>query len=111
MGQSNHFSTKSVFGLLISLIDDQIISKAVKEHDSYHYTKKFKTRDHLLGMLFCSFAKCNSLCEVSGAMPGLSGKTENFQLHHIPKKSTLSDANNTNVHFNLVHAVDEIIQW
>jgi len=44
-------------------------------------------------MLFCSFAKCNSLREVSGAMLGLSGKTENFQLSHIPKRSTLSDAN------------------
>lgn len=44
-------------------------------------------------MLFCSFAKCNSLREVSGAMLGLSGKTESFQLSHIPKRSTLSDAN------------------
>ncbi|MFN4198545.1 MAG: IS4 family transposase [Flavobacterium sp.] len=46
-------------------------------------------------MLFCSFAKCNSLREVSGAMLGLSGKTEGFQLSHIPKRSTLSDANKT----------------
>ena len=31
-------------------------------------------------------------------MLGLSGKTENFQLNHIPKRSTLSDANkNRNV--------------
>jgi hypothetical protein len=44
-------------------------------------------------MLFCSFAKCNSLREVSGAMLGLSGKTESCQLSHIPKRSTLSDAN------------------
>ena len=44
-------------------------------------------------MLICSFAKCNSLREVSGAMLGFSGKTESFQLSHIPKRSTLSDAN------------------
>jgi hypothetical protein len=44
-------------------------------------------------MLFCSFAKCTSLREVSGAMLGLSGKTKHFQLNHIPKRSTLSDAN------------------
>ena len=49
-------------------------------------------------MLLGSFAKCNSLREVSGAMLGLSGKTANFQLNHIPKRSTLSDANkNRNV--------------
>ena len=44
-------------------------------------------------MLFCAFAKCCSLREVSGAMLGLSGKTKHFQLNHIPKKSTLADAN------------------
>jgi len=30
---------------------------------------------------------------VSGAMLGLSGKTKHFQLQHIPKRSTLADAN------------------
>jgi len=44
-------------------------------------------------MLFCSFAKWNSLREVSGAMLGLFGKTESFQWSHSPKRSTLSDAN------------------
>lgn len=93
MGKSNYFSTKSVFGQLLSLIKDKTISDAVKKHDSDRYVKKFKSKDHLLSMLFCSFAKCNSLREVSGAMLGLSGKTNAFGLKHIPKRSTLSDAN------------------
>ncbi len=93
MSKSKHFSTKSVFGQLISLIDEKIIKNAVKSTNADRYVKKFTTKDHLISMLFCSFAKCNSLREVSGAMLGLSGKTENFQLSHIPKRSTLSDAN------------------
>ena len=93
MSKSNYFSSKSVFGQLISLIDDKKIKDAVKNHDSDRYVKRFKSKDHLISMLFCSFAKCNSLREVSGAMLGLSGKTEGFQLSHIPKRSTLSDAN------------------
>jgi hypothetical protein len=93
MSKSNYFSSKSVFGQLISLIDDKKIKDAVKNHDSDRYVKRFKSKDHLISMLFCSFAKCNSLREVSGAMLGLSGKTESFQLGHIPKRSTLSDAN------------------
>lgn len=98
MSKSTHFSTKSVFGQLISLISDGIIQSAVKKTDSDRYVKKFKTKDHLISMLFCVLGKCNSLREVSGAMLGLSGKTENFQLNHIPKRSTLSDANkNRNV--------------
>lgn len=93
MGKNSHFSTKSVFGQLISLIDDSIIQKEVKKCASDRYTKRFKTKDHLISMLFCSFSKCTSLREISGAMLGLSGKTAGFQLQHIPKRSTLSDAN------------------
>ena len=44
-------------------------------------------------MHFYSLAKCNSLREVSRVMLGLSGKTDSLQLSHIPKRSTLSDAN------------------
>lgn len=93
MGKSTYFSSKSVFGQLISLIDDLMITRAVKKCNSDRYTKKFKTKDHLISMLFCSFSKCTSLREVSGAMLGLSGKTSSFQLNHIPKRSTLSNAN------------------
>lgn len=93
MGKSTYFSSKSVFGQLISLIDDLMITRAVKKCNSDRYTKKFKTKDHLVSMLFCSFSKCTSLREISGAMLGLSGKTSSFQLNHIPKRSTLSDAN------------------
>ena len=93
MSKSNYFSSKSVFGQLISLIDSSMIKSAVKKNDSDRYVKHFKTKDHLISMLFCSFAKCSSLREVSGAMLGLSGKTDSSQLSHIPKRSTLSDAN------------------
>ncbi len=93
MGKSNYFSSKSVFGQLISLLDDSMIRKEVKKCNSDRYTKRFTTKDHLISMLFCSFSKCTSLREISGAMLGLSGKTRGFQLNHIPKRSTLSDAN------------------
>lgn len=93
MDKSTHFFGTSVFGQLISLIEPRIIQRSVQKHQSDYYVKKFKTKDHLISMLFSSFAKCTSLREVSGAMLGLSGKTKHFQLNHIPKKSTLSDAN------------------
>jgi len=93
MNKNTFFFGQSVFGQLISLIETTIISKATKTCESDRYIKKFKTKDHLISMLFCVFAKCTSLREVSGAMLGLSGKTKHFQLDHIPKKSTLGDAN------------------
>jgi hypothetical protein len=93
MDKSKHFFGNSVFGQLISLIDNNIVEKTAKDCKSDRYIKKFTTKDHLISMLFCVFAKCTSLREVSGAMLGLSGKTKHFQLEHIPYKSTLSDAN------------------
>ena len=93
MDKSTHFFGQSVFGQLISLIDNRLITEAATASKSDRYVKRFTTKDHLISMLFCAFAKCTSLREVSGAMLGLSGKTKHFQLRHIPKRSTLADAN------------------
>lgn len=93
MNKTIHSFGNSVFGQLITLIDSKIITDSSKSCNSDRYVKKFTTKDHLISMLFCAFAKCTSLREVSGAMLGLAGKTKHFQLNHIPKKSTLGDAN------------------
>lgn len=93
MDKSTHFFGQSVFGQLISLIDDSLISRAVKKFQADRYVKKFKTKDQLISMLFCVMGKCNSIREVCGAMLGLKGKTKHFALSYIPRRSTLSDAN------------------
>jgi len=93
MGKSTHFFGNSVFGQLISMIDETIINRNTRKHNSDRYIKRFTTRDHLISMLFCVFAKCCSLREVSGAMLGLSGKTKHFRLENLPYRTTLSDAN------------------
>jgi hypothetical protein len=93
MDKSTYFFGTSVFGQLISLIDDNFIVSAAKKHQSNRYVKRFSLKDHLISMLFCAFSNCSSLREVSGAMLGLSGKTKHFKLEHIPYRSTLADAN------------------
>lgn len=74
------FFKQTVFGQLISLIKSDLVKSAVKTHNSDYYTKKFTTSDHLISMLFSCFANCSSLREVAGAMLGLKGKTNHFQL-------------------------------
>lgn len=93
MSKNTHFFGQSVFGQLISLIDNRIISRNAQKHKADYHVKKFTTKDHLISMLFGVFAKITSLREVSGAMLGLSGKTKHFQLESLPYRSTLSDAN------------------
>jgi chromosome condensin MukBEF MukE localization factor len=87
MGKNKYFSTKSVFEQLISLIDDSMIQKAVKKHDSDSYVKDFKCKDHLISMVFCCLKKCDSLREVAGGMLGLSGKTQTVRINHLLKKA------------------------
>lgn len=93
MDKSTHFFGQSVFGQLMVHLDAINLRSISQKHKADHYVKRFKSTDHLISMLFCVFAKCSSLREVSGAMLGLSGKTKHFKLEHIPYRSTLSDAN------------------
>jgi len=80
MNKTTFFFGQSVFGQLISLIDETIFSNASKFCNSDRSVKKFKTKDHMISMLFCSFAKCKSLREVASAMLGLPGKTQTFSI-------------------------------
>lgn len=98
MDKSNYFFGQSVFGQLISLIDSNLVSTVVRDYQSDFCTKRFTTHDHLISMLFTCFSHCSSLREVSGAMLGLKGKTEHFQLKNLPYRSTLSDANKRRSH-------------
>jgi hypothetical protein len=98
MNKSSYFFGQSVFGQLISLLDLNKIKTISKKHMSDYYVKKFDTSDHLISMLFSTFANCTSLREVAASMLGLKGKMNHFQLKHIPYRSTLSDANKRRSH-------------
>ena len=93
MSKSIHFFSQTVFGQLTSLIDRTIIESCVFQTRSDRYCKGFTTKDHLFSMLFSSLSQCNSLREVVAGCLGLLGKKEQIGLKHLPRKSTLSDAN------------------
>ena len=75
------------------MIDETIIIRNTRKHNSDRYIKRVTSKDHLISMLFCVSAKCYSLREVSGAILGLSDKTKYFKLENLSYRSTLSDAN------------------
>ena len=98
MNKSNYFFGQSVLGQLISLLDLNKIKTLGRKYLSDRYIKKFDTSDHLISMLFSTFAHCTSLREVASSMLGLKGKMSHFQLKHIPYRSTFSDANKRRSH-------------
>lgn len=93
MSKYDGFIGQPVFTQLLSFIDFGIISKVVDRHDSDRYYKKFKTKDHLITMLYSVFHKCTSLREVTSGMQACLGKLSHLGLSYYPRRSTLADAN------------------
>lgn len=98
MSKYESFIGQPVFSQLLSFIDYRIITKAVKKHDSDRYYKRFKTKDHLITMLYCVFHKCTSLREVTSGMQACIGKLNHLGLSYCPRRSTLADANKSRSH-------------
>jgi hypothetical protein len=93
MNKSTHFSGQPTFNQLLKLIPRELISKAVQEHGSDRYYKKFTTLHHLITMLFACFGSCSSLREVVTGMRALEGRLSSSGMKHLPARSTFSEAN------------------
>ena len=91
--QSTIFTGQPVFCQILSRIPRSIISKCVKENNSDHYYKTFKSYDHLVSMLFTAFTGCKSLREVATGLQAWHNRLGHLGLKNVPRRSTLSDAN------------------
>lgn len=98
MGQSKNFSGKPIISQVLGLIPRDLIYRTAAKHQSDRYTKKFKTYDHLVTMLYSVLSDCTSLRELSTAMLACEGKLSHLDLKSFPKRSTLSDANTRRSH-------------
>ena len=63
----------------------------INKYQSDRYYKAFKTRTHLITLLFGIFSRCDSMTEIVEGMRALGGKLSYFGLHKAPAKSTASD--------------------
>jgi hypothetical protein len=93
MNKSTFFSGQPVLSQLISLIPDAHISRISHMHQSDRYYKTFKSRDHLIAMLYACFHNCSSLREVVTGLEASYNKLIHLGIRNIPRRSTLSDAN------------------
>ena len=93
MGKSIHFTGQPIFNQLLFLIPRSTIKRLVRYHRGDRYTKKFKTYDHLVTMLFSVFHRCTSLREVITGMQAGSSRLHHLGVLNSPRRSTLADAN------------------
>jgi hypothetical protein len=93
MDKTTTYLGQPIFTQVLSLIDDTLISKACKEHQSNKHSKSLKFKDHLVTMLYSVFARCTSLREVQTGLELCNGKLNHLNLTKVPARSTLSDGN------------------
>lgn len=87
------FSGQPVFSQLTGMINRSTFASLVKEHDADRYSKRCKSWEHFICMLYCIMNNCTSLREVTRGIAAYGDKLNHLGLTYTPPRSTLSDAN------------------
>ena len=83
----------SLFSQIISKLDRAKFNKLVKSHDSNKHQKGFDSWSHLVSMLFCQFAKSQSVRDISNGLRSATGNLSHLGMSKAPAKSTVSYQN------------------
>ena len=86
-------SNISLFGQIIQKLDRSIFKKLVKEYETDKHQKGFDSWSHLTSMLFCHFAKSQSLRDISNGLRSATGNLNHLGNVHAPTKSNLGYQN------------------
>jgi hypothetical protein len=82
-----------LFSQIISKLDRQKFSKLVKEKKSDKHQKGYNSWTHLVSMLFCQFAKSQSVRDISNGLRSATGNLNHLGIDRAPSKSTISYQN------------------
>ena len=85
------FVGQPIFRQIINLIDSIDIKGLIQKHNSDYYYKAFKSRTHLIVMLFGILSRCDSMHEICEGLRAMGGKLNHLGLQKAPAKSTASD--------------------
>ena len=75
----------------MNLVDAVNMQGLINKHNSDYYYKEFKTRTHLITMLFGILSRCYSMTEICDWLRALGGKLNHLGLEKAPAKSTAFD--------------------
>jgi len=83
----------TLYSQIISKLDTSKFKKLVKSHQSDKHQKGFNSWSHLVSMLFCQFAKSQSLRDISNGLRSATGNLNHLGMLTAPSKSTISYQN------------------
>ena len=86
-------SNLSLFSQIISKLDRNIFSTLVKEKKTDKHQKGFSSWTHLVSMLFCQFAKSQSVRDISNGLRSATGNLNHLGINRAPSKSAISYQN------------------
>ncbi|MBG6112258.1 hypothetical protein H4V97_001443 [Flavobacterium sp. CG_23.5] len=83
----------TLFSQIISKLDRSKFNKLVVEKQSDKHQKGFSSWSHLVSMLFCQFAKSQSVRDISNGLRSATGNLNHLGVQRAPSKSTISYQN------------------
>lgn len=85
----------TLFSQIISKLDRPCFMKLVQKHKTDKHSKGFDSWSHLISMLFCQFAKSQSVRDISNGLRSATGNLNHLGNVSAPSKSNLSYRNKT----------------
>lgn len=82
-----------LFSQIIQKLDRLSFNKIVKERQTDKHSKGFNSWTHLVSMLFCQFAKSQSVRDISNGLRSATGNLNHLGINKAPSKSTISYQN------------------
>lgn len=83
----------TLFAQVIQMLPKDLIKSLVRKHGTDKHAKGFNTWSHLVSMIFCQFADCVSLREISNGLHSANGNLNHLGIPRAPSKSNLSYQN------------------
>lgn len=83
----------NLFSQIIAKLDRSSFKKIVNEKKSDKHQKGYSSWTHLVSMLFCQFAKSQSVRDISNGLRSATGNLNHLGIQRAPSKSTISYQN------------------
>lgn len=83
----------TLFAQVIQKLPKDLIKSLVRKHGTDKHAKGFNTWSHLVSMIFCQFADCVSLREISNGLHSANGNLNHLGIPRAPSKSNLAYQN------------------
>lgn len=83
----------TLFSQIISKLDRAVFKKIVDQRSTDKHQKGFNSWTHLVSMLFCQFAKSQSVRDISNGLRSATGNLNHMGVERAPSKSTISYQN------------------